>query len=139
MSAENQRLPKDLLHEHLEWLLKIGYTVDDIKEWTQTKQQPSTCRHEGFHDSGTISGSDSNLGELEQPSVSVSSSPDLSPVNPSTLAKKGETQFQKTYLIIYSSSEMQGVKRRHLFVGLLPENVKMPAEGRDPQLSDGSL
>ena len=32
------RLQRSLLIEHLEWLLKIGYTVDDIVKWTLAKQ-----------------------------------------------------------------------------------------------------
>ena len=92
-SAGNQQLRKSLLAEQLEWLLKMGYTIDDIKEWTQTKLQPG--RHEGFHDSGTISGCDGNLRELvsqatqtKQPSVSASSTPDPSSMNTAVPAKK---------------------------------------------------
>ena len=41
------KLHRSLLVEHLEWLLKVGYTIEDIVKWTLAKQSQQTTGARG--------------------------------------------------------------------------------------------
>ena len=60
----NQYVQKNLLNEQLEWLIKMGFTVDDIMEWALTKQKLSDG--EPFDNNSTLR---SSLAPTEPPTL----------------------------------------------------------------------
>lgn len=57
----DQQLRKSLLSEQLEWLLKMGYTVEDITEWTLTKKPSTSSNSEGLHNDTSSHGNSEGL------------------------------------------------------------------------------
>ena len=57
----NHQVQKSLLNEQLEWLLKMGFTVEDIMEWAQTKKKLSADIDDGNFN--TNSSSNNNNGD----------------------------------------------------------------------------
>ena len=57
----NQPVQKSLLNEQLEWLIKMGFTVEDIMEWAQQAKKKRLCNDEGtFNNSSTNNNNNDN-------------------------------------------------------------------------------
>ena len=75
----NQQVQKSLLNEQLEWLLKMGFTVEDIMEWAQTKKKlgddDGACNsNSGNNNNSTLPASPESMQQPNSDSTLLASS-----------------------------------------------------------------
>ena len=56
----NRPVQKSLLNEQLEWLIKMGFTVEDIMEWAQQAKKKRLCDNEGTFNNSTNNNNNDN-------------------------------------------------------------------------------